>query len=142
MDGGPVVSIAGAGRVSQRRPGHARARLVAIPVVLSLVIVAGLAVRRATDAGDAPHELLVGVSDLTFSSTDLRVEEGEVSLALANTDAVPHTFTIAALGVDVQVGGGEAARATFTATPGRYAFVCTIPGHDSPGMRGVLTVTR
>ena len=29
---------------------------------------------------------------------------------------------------------------TFSAPPGTYAFYCAIPGHESIGMRGTLTV--
>ncbi len=125
-------------------PARSRPGRIAVAVLLTALVVAlgaTLVLRNSTTVAK-PHELLLGVTDLTYSTKTLRVGPGEVTLAFANTDAVPHTFTIDELGVDLETGGGEAARTTFTATPGTYAFHCTIPGHDVPAMRGVLTVTH
>jgi len=103
-------------------------------------LVAMIAFLLTAFGSSADRELLLGVSDLTYSTRSLRAQAGELHLAFANTDAVPHTFTIEALDVEVEAGGGEATRLTFTARPGTYDFICTIPGHDTPSMRGVLTV--
>lgn len=122
-------------RLQRRRWGAA---------VITGAVFAGAAfvVLRDTPPAPAGTELLVGVSDLAFSTRTLTVEAGEVTLALANTDAMTHTFTVRELDVNIEAGGGEAARATFTARPGTYEYICTIPGHDNEEMRGVLTVTR
>ena len=125
-----------AGRAARARVGRTLAAVVA---ALGLMGIGATIATRSTPA--ATSEVLVGVSNLTYSTQALRVVAGEVTLAFANTDAIPHTFTIRELDVALEAGGGEAARATFTAAPGTYDFICTIPGHDTPGMRGVLTVT-
>lgn len=129
-----------------RAPDHAHTgpRLpllggVVVGVVLALLTVVVVRSLASRPNGD---DLLLGASDLAFSTQTLEARAGEVTLAFANTDAVPHTFTVRALGVDVEAGGGEATRTTFTAEPGTYDYVCTIPGHDNPEMRGVLTVVR
>lgn len=109
--------------------------------LLALAVAAGSGVFGGRSQRATAHAVLVAVSDLTFSARDLRVEAGEITVSLANTDAVSHTFTVDELSVDLEVGPGEAAQATFDAEPGQYPFICTVPGHDTPGMRGVLTVT-
>lgn len=124
----------GPGRAVTARPSV----VVFLAVVAFLVAVAAVvAVRQLGDDGDR-HTLVLAASELEYSSSVLEGRSGEVAVAFANTDAVTHTFTIPALGVDLVVGAGEAATATFRAGPGTYRFVCTVPGHDGPGMRGEL----
>lgn len=85
-------------------------------------------------------KVVLTTEDLTFSDRLIEVESDTVDLTLANVDAVTHTFTINALDVDLVAGPGEARSLTFDVTPGRYQFICTVPGHDAPGMRGELLV--
>lgn len=89
--------------------------------------------------GPSP-EVMLGADNFAYSSRELTAPAGDIRLTLANTDAVTHTLTIASLGVDLVVESGGAATAEARVRPGRYQFVCTIPGHDVPGMRGVLRV--
>lgn len=126
--------------VASERPDGARLRR-ALAVVATLALAAAIvAVFRAAVTPAGREHLLLEASDFEFSTRSLRAEAGEVELSFANTDAVPHTFTVEDLGVHLEVGGGEARRISFDAEPGRYRFVCTVPGHDTPGMRGVLVV--
>lgn len=128
-------------RFAARRVKARRRPLVLVVLIASLVaLVALVTFALGAFGGSADRELLLGVSDLTYSTRSLRAQAGEIHLAFANTDAVPHTFTIEDLDVEVEAGGGEAARLTFIADPGTYDFICTIPGHDTASMRGVLVV--
>lgn len=81
---------------------------------------------------------MLAASGLEYSDRVLEGRGGDVTVAFANTDAVPHTFTVPSLGVDLIVGSGEAGTATFRAPAGTYRFVCTVPGHDGAGMQGEL----
>lgn len=129
------------GRFTSRRAVARRRPRLLVTLIGGLVgLVALITFLLGAFGGSADRELLLGVSDLTYSSRSLRAQAGEIHLAFANTDAVPHTFTIEDLDVEVEAGGGEAARLTFTAEPGTYDFICTIPGHDTASMRGVLVV--
>lgn len=128
-------------RFADRR--RTRRSLLAVAAIAGAVAFgAAVLVLRGTAPASTGPDVLLGVSDLAFSTRELTVEAGEVTLALANTDAVAHTFTVPELDVNIEVGGGEATSATFTAKPGTYDYICTIPGHDNEEMRGVLTVTR
>jgi plastocyanin len=63
-----------------------------------------------------------------------------VTVAVRNRDLFWHTFTIDALGVDVAVPVGRLRSASFEARPGTYSYYCRIPGHETLGMRGTITV--
>lgn len=131
---GGVEGRDGAGRLARARP----AVLVALAVVAFVVAVAlVLGIQGARDASD-DGSLVLAARNLEYSARVLEGRSGEVNVAFANTDAVTHTFTVPALGVDLVVASGEAGTTTFRAGPGTYRFVCTVPGHDGPGMRGEL----
>ncbi len=140
-----MAAIVANGRATRPVRTGAGRRVLVVAAGAAVVAAAALAAAFGVLGGRAQpgstHEVLVAVSNLTYSTRDIRVESGQVTVSLANTDAVSHTFTITTLGVDLEVGPGEASRVTFDARPGQYSFVCTIPGHDTPGMRGVLRVT-
>jgi uncharacterized cupredoxin-like copper-binding protein len=53
-----------------------------------------------------------------------------------------HTFTIDELGVDLNVPMGAERSVTFNAPAGEYRFYCGIPGHETIGMYGILTVAE
>jgi plastocyanin len=120
---GPVVVAAGAA-----------ALLIA---ALGVVGVAGPSRATATE-GSQP--LALQAAGTAFSSTSLEARPGRVTVSLANRDLFWHTFTVEQLGANVDVPVGGTRSVTFTVAPGTYAFVCTIPGHASAGMRGTLVV--
>lgn len=49
-----------------------------------------------------------------------------------------HTFTVEALGVNLEIPALKSRRIAFDAPPVTYEFVCTVPGHES--MTGTLIV--
>ncbi|HET7217126.1 MAG TPA: plastocyanin/azurin family copper-binding protein [Vicinamibacterales bacterium] len=60
----------------------------------------------------------------------------------ATTDYVPAAKRADVLAATKLLGPGERDTATFAApaTPGKYPFLCSYPGHAQVGMRGVLIV--
>jgi plastocyanin len=83
-----------------------------------------------------PHDLVVATEGDSFSPARLAAPAGEVSVFVDNGDAARHTFTMDALGVDLEVPAGHNARVTFSAPPGAYEYFCSVPGHED--MRGTL----
>ncbi len=82
---------------------------------------------------------------LMFDKTSLTAKAGKVTVKFANQAPEGHNFTI-------QTSGGKTVGATPTFTggsktlavtlkPGKYTFLCTVPGHAMAGMKGTLTVT-
>ncbi|PJC37075.1 hypothetical protein CO046_02365 [Candidatus Peregrinibacteria bacterium CG_4_9_14_0_2_um_filter_53_11] len=64
-------------------------------------------------------------------------------LTITFTNTGFHTFTIDALGVDVDLRNKPTGSVTFTPTKtGSFEFYCAIPGHRAAGMVGTLTVTE
>jgi plastocyanin len=133
--GGNIGDDGGAGG----RPGRSAAPTVGVAVAVAVALT-GLATWSVASGRGSPDRLMVATADFAFSPLELRAGPGPIEVTLTNTDAVTHTFTIPSLGVDLVVASGEADTSTFEARPGRYRFICTVPGHDVPGMRGVLTV--
>jgi plastocyanin len=82
---------------------------------------------------------------LMFDKTSLTAKAGKVTISFANQAPEGHNFTI-------QTSGGQTVGATptfnggtktlaVTLKPGKYTFLCTVPGHAMGGMKGTLTVT-
>ncbi|MFD7655593.1 cupredoxin domain-containing protein [Actinosynnema sp. NPDC059797] len=139
--------------VARSRRGHAGTgqRLVAWGggTALGAALAAGLVVAwpQADDTGSLSPEQLAAlpVVDLTnyeFSPAQLRIGGGQpVAFRFTNDTDDNHTFTIAELGVDVEVPSGRTRVAVVDARPGRYAVHCAAGDHEEKGMVGRLTVT-
>jgi hypothetical protein len=69
----------------------------------------------------------------------LKASPGQVSLYVKNLDGSRRAFEIAELGVVLSVPAHRAARTAFTAGPGRYTYVCRVPGRGKR-IRGELVV--
>jgi plastocyanin len=143
------VSLAGiaaaiAVGVQRRRP-QARSDTASIVAASALALFAGTLVVGILSGSSGSQQ--VGQPDIAlltrsmvYSETELEAEAGEITVSLANEDLFWHTFTIDALGLDLQVPIGAERQTTFTAAPGTYTFYCAIPGHEILGMHGTLTV--
>ncbi len=129
-----------------------------------------------TDADDtdflevAPKDtlFLVDMAGLAFTPSVLEVKVGDVvEIAIQNSEAALHDFTIDEVDADVHIsylgGTGQHAHEEpaneadvhFALTepasgivhlkihePGEYVFYCSVPGHQAAGMEGTLIVTE
>lgn len=93
----------------------------------------GMAVAMSTSmwnpfatAGGPVHEIQVVASKYAFDPATIEVTAGEpVRLVIRSADRV-HGFAIRDLKIDLQVPGGDAVTAEFTAPPaGRYEIACS-----------------
>jgi plastocyanin len=110
-------------------------------ILFILLVGVGLLAGRGEAQPPVVHSgLTLRTENMTFSSTALTADEGQVTIVLSNRDLFWHTFTIDELKVDLKVPVGGERQVTFTAPPGTYTFYCTIPGHHALGMHGTLTV--
>jgi len=65
---------------------------------------------------------------------------GKVTFTFRNVGAVRHDFKINGKRTSL-IGPGKTAKLVVTfKRPGKYRFICTVPGHAAAGMRGVFTV--
>lgn len=90
---------------------------------------------------DGAREIAVTAEGTAFDPEQIRIAPDEdVAIVLTSADG-EHDFTIDELDAHVAVGPGDTATGGVKADePGRYEFYCSVPGHRSAGMEGVLFV--
>jgi uncharacterized cupredoxin-like copper-binding protein len=109
--------------------------------VLLLTLLAALLAPAAVASPRAARTTTVGVrmTEFKFVLTKKAVPR-VVVFKLVNTGTVPHDFKIKGKrSAKIQPGRRGTLRITFT-KPGKYRYVCTLPGHAAAGMKGVLRV--
>lgn len=112
-------------------------RLIVVTVALaalvgSVVALAGTAQKVTVTAGKP--------SELAFTLSKKTLNRGQVVFTVANKGALEHDFRIAGKKTPT-LRKGKSAKLTVTfKKAGRYAFICTVPGHADGGMKGTLTV--
>lgn len=88
------------------------------------------------------REIRVEARSYSFSPAEIHLEPGaSANIVLAPVDIL-HDLTVVGLGTHVVAERGQTATGGVTVPeqPGRYAFVCTVPGHREAGMTGVIVV--
>jgi plastocyanin len=87
-------------------------------------------------------QVTVVMKEFRFVLSARSVHTGLVTFRLVNRGRVGHDFKIAGRKSPVIAPGKRGLlRVTFRKA-GRYAYLCTVPGHAAAGMKGVLKVTR
>ncbi len=86
--------------------------------------------------------LLVVATEFAFEPSEIRLRAGETfNLTLDNRGALFHDLTISELDLKLTADAGARASGSLAiAEPGRYEFVCAVPGHAQAGMTGSLVV--
>lgn len=124
---------------------------------IMLLALLWLGVACASEPAPVADVLNVKAQDLAFDQTQLAVPAGaKVTVNLTNTGALEHNWVLVHEAVELTtvtaadainqaaseiLAGGKSTTLTFTApAPGRYQFICTVPGHAIAGMVGKLTV--
>jgi plastocyanin len=81
---------------------------------------------------------------LAFASTKAEAAPGTVEILSMNESPIQHNIALKdPSGKVVEgpvVGTGGTSRLEAQLKPGKYEFVCTVPGHEEGGMKGELTV--
>lgn len=131
-------------------------RRFAAAVLLASVVLAGCA--PAAAAEELTTEVTISFRYSKFVPAAVTVPAGvPVTFTLRNDDPIAHEWIVgpAALHATHRVGTEPyhqeretevsvppfASRTTtITFEPGRYEFICHLPGHEAYGMKGVLTV--
>lgn len=94
----------------------------------------------------ATQATAVVVKDFTLDPLDVAVA-GTVSLAVTNDGPTVHNVAIrddagAVLGTTADLKEGESETLTVEIPAGSYILFCTLPGHESLGIKGTLTVSE
>jgi plastocyanin len=89
----------------------------------------------------------VTLADFTVTPGDIQVQGTTVSFGVVNDGPTPHNLTIrddagTVLGATPDLSQGEHATLTLTLpAAGTYITFCSLPGHESLGLKGTLVVT-
>ena len=90
--------------------------------------------------------IAVSVRDFMLDPSDLEATGPTVTFDVTNDGPTPHNFTVRNEAGDVllatedlSVDGTETISGELE--PGTYTIFCSLPGHESLGMSGTLTVT-
>lgn len=98
----------------------------------------------AQTSGEAVQLAANPSGKLAYSTKSLTANTGRITIDFTNYSPLPHNFTVAlsnakVLGATPTFRGGTRAL-RLNLTPGTYTFYCSLPGHRSAGMQGVLVV--
>jgi uncharacterized cupredoxin-like copper-binding protein len=85
--------------------------------------------------------------DFRFDTPDVTVSGSPQSLAVMNAGPTVHDLTIrdaagTVLGETDDLKSGASETITVDLPAGAYTIFCSLPGHESLGLRGTLTVTK
>ena len=88
----------------------------------------------------------IHVRDFTLDPKDVAVK-GTVSLAVTNDGPTVHNIAIRdasdkVVGTTSNLTTGRSEALTVELPAGTYTLFCSLPGHESLGIKGTLTVTK
>ena len=100
----------------------------------------------AASASTATNATPITVRDFKFDTPDVAVT-GEVALAVTNAGPTVHNVAIRdaadkVVGTTKDLKTGESETLTVELPAGSYTLFCSLPGHESLGIKGTLTVTK
>ena len=118
-------------------------RKALVAAVLSVLVFATAAF-GAGQLGSATTNVAVTAgkpSELRFTLSRKTVPKGTVVFKVTNRGKLSHDFRIAGKKTALLRAGKTATLRVAIAKAGRYAYLCTVPGHAAGGMKGTLRVT-
>ena len=117
-----------------------------VPVLAGIVALAFLVMAvSALGAGALTSAANVSVTagkptEFKFTLSKKTVPRGAVAFKVTNRGTVSHDFRIAGKKTRQLRPGKSATLSVVIRKAGKYAYLCTLPGHAQGGMKGVLTV--
>jgi uncharacterized cupredoxin-like copper-binding protein len=89
----------------------------------------------------AGETVTITSKDIFFDPAEVTIPaDTDVTVSLPNEGAAQHNFTVADLGIDVDISPGATESVVINAPAGQYEFYCNVPGHKEAGMTGTLIV--
>jgi uncharacterized cupredoxin-like copper-binding protein len=76
----------------------------------------------------------------SFTAGKATAPAGSVVFVMKNPSDVPHNIALEGGTAGPVVGKGQESEFTENVKPGKYTYLCTVPGHAEGGMKGELTV--
>jgi uncharacterized cupredoxin-like copper-binding protein len=79
-------------------------------------------------------------TEFRFTLSKRTVAKGALTFRVTNRGTIRHDFRIAGKKTVSLAPGKAATLAVTIRKAGKYAYMCTLPGHAAGGMKGILTV--
>jgi uncharacterized cupredoxin-like copper-binding protein len=115
-------------------------RIALLSVVATGVLFA-VAVPAMAHTSRSAATITVTGTEFKFKLSATSVAHGTVTFKFVNAGALSHDFSIDGKKTAV-IGPKKSATLTVKfAKAGKFAYLCTVPGHAAAGMKGTLTVT-
>lgn len=113
--------------------------------LLVAVLAALVASVSAFGGSSAASATTVGVtagkpSEFKFTLSKRTIAKGVTTFKVVNKGFIKHDFKIAGKKTPALATGKTATIKVTFAKAGKYAYLCTLPGHAAGGMKGVLVV--
>jgi uncharacterized cupredoxin-like copper-binding protein len=106
--------------------------------VLAVGVFAGAG--SASSSGPAAAtKVVVAASEFKFVLSKKTVPAGTVTFVVTNKGKTTHDFKIGGKKTKM-LAPGKAATLKLVLKKGKYAYLCTVPGHAAAGMKGVFVV--
>lgn len=112
--------------------------VVAVSAAVALVAAGPASSLHAPSA--PPAKVKVVMSDYAFALSKKSLVHGKAVFTVVNVGEVVHDFKIAGKKTPYYTQGQSGALSVVFRKPGKYPFICTLPGHVAAGMKGVLIV--
>lgn len=102
-----------------------------------LALIAGCG---ALGALAADSVVTVKMADFAYALSSRVLTAGPVTFRVQNVGAVQHDFVIVGNVKSAILEAGGVQELQTVLAPGRYEYLCTVPGHAEAGMKGTLEV--
>jgi heme/copper-type cytochrome/quinol oxidase subunit 2 len=136
---GVTMAVAAVALLRRRAGAPRRLALAGALAMVVGVAIAGVATVATTSDALDPGQIEVVAERNTWAPTGVSATSSSV-LYVDNRDLFHHTFTVDALGIDVDLPAATARTVSLDgAVPGVYDIVCDVPGHED--MVGTLEIT-
>jgi plastocyanin len=110
------------------------------PRLLVLAVLALTAAVAASSSLAAPAKTVtVTATDFKFTGIPKTIGPGSHTFRLVNRGHATHDLKLAGRKTRL-LNRGQSASLTVKLKKGRYAYLCTVPGHAALGMKGTLIV--
>lgn len=124
--------------MSRKRKGGILAGGLLASLAIAVVAPAG---ETATSATTTVRVTAGKPSEFKFTLSKRTVTAGTVVFRVTNRGKVRHDFRIKGKKT-ASLATGKSGTVRVALKPGKYQFLCTLPGHAAAGMKGTLTVKK
>lgn len=134
-----VAAVSGLAAFRSWTADPIRATVISWAFLFGLGVIVALSASSNVDSvTPLASDVQVVVQGVEFDHTELAVPAGTSGFWIDNRDGIRHTFTIEALGFEIDVPAFSSQRSAVELDSGQYVVSCRVPGHEN--MKINLTV--